>query len=307
MEAGIETLVQFYERTRQPLPQELAKKNLNVSHFNVKRRCCINKLVPYNRRDYYKICFIKGTGIYRVMDKKIEVNEPVVIFSNPLVPSSWESISTAQDGYYCLFNDAFFLKGIRQDIKYASSLFNPSVNSIIFLNEVNAQRIENYFTELEALLAMDYFYKNEMIIDVLHLLILEGIRLQSPGHEVQAAKPVHRIVTNFFNLLNKQFPVDSPENPLTLLSPSQYAAELNVHVNHLNAMVKRDAGKSTRTIIKEKIITEAKTLLSNTEWDVSEVAYSLGFEYPSHFNKYFKQYTSVTPLEFREQNRVLFD
>jgi AraC-like DNA-binding protein len=307
MEAQTETLIQFYERTRQPLPAELAKKNLNVSHFNVKRRCCLNKLVPYNRRDYYKICLIKGTGIYRFMEEKVVVNQPAIIFSNPLVPSSWESISKEQNGYYCLFNDAFLIKDLRQDIKYASALFNSMVTPIILLNEATTQRVENYFSQLESLLVMDYSYKYEMIRNVLNLLILEGIRLQSPLPEEHLAKPAHRIVASFFNLLNEQFPVDSPENPLTLLSPSQYASQLNVHVNHLNAMVKKHVGKSTRNIIKERIVSEAKTLLGNTDWDVSEVAYSLGFEYPSHFNKYFKQYTSVTPLEFREQNKVLFD
>ena len=45
---------------------------------------------------------------------------------------------------------------------------------------------------------------------------------------------------------------------------------------------------------------EARTLLQNTDWDVSEVAYSLGFEYPSHFNKYFKQYENATPMHYRE-------
>ena len=146
-----------------------------------------------------------------------------------------------------------------------------------------------------------------MIRNVLHLLILEGIRLQSHLREDHPVKPTHRIVTSFFDLLNKQFPVDSPENPLTLISPSHYAAQLHVHVNHLNAIVKKHTGKSTTTILKERIVAEAKTLLSNTDWAVSEVAYSLGFEYPSHFNNYFKQYTSITPLAFREQHRNSFD
>jgi AraC-like DNA-binding protein len=44
---------------------------------------------------------------------------------------------------------------------------------------------------------------------------------------------------------------------------------------------------------------EAKTLLRNTNWNIAEIAYALGFEYPSHFNKYFKQFTTQTPLEFR--------
>ncbi len=104
-----------------------------------------------------------------------------------------------------------------------------------------------------------------------------------------------RLVNSFYSLLNQQFPVDSPENSLKLLTPAHFADQLHVHVNHLNSVVKKFSGKSTRTIIHERIVTEAKALLRNTNWNIAEIAYSLGFEYPSHFNKYFKQFASVAP------------
>jgi AraC-like DNA-binding protein len=64
-------------------------------------------------------------------------------------------------------------------------------------------------------------------------------------------------------------------------------------------MVKKHTGKTTRALIHERVITEAKTLLRHTDWNVSEIAYALGFEYPSHFNKYFRQATSLSPLDYR--------
>lgn len=221
MKIPTEALRQFYERTHLQLPANLSKRSSGESHFNVKRRSCLNRLGPCNRRDYYKICFTTGTGIYRFMKKRIFVNQPAVIFHNPLIPSSWESVSAEQDGYYCLFNDAFLVNSIKREIRYSSGLFNPAINPVILLDEVNASRIENYFLQLESLVEMDYTYKYEMIRNVLHLLILEGIRLQSHLREEHRVKRTDRIVTNFFDLLNKQFPVDSPENPLTLISPSQ--------------------------------------------------------------------------------------
>jgi AraC family transcriptional regulator, transcriptional activator of pobA len=106
-------------------------------------------------------------------------------------------------------------------------------------------------------------------------------------------------VNGFFNLLNGQFPVVSAEHGLDLLTPADFAQQLHVHVNHLNSTVKKHTGKTTRDLIHERVIAEAKTLLRNTDWNVSEIAYALGFGYPSHFNKYFRQAAGLSPMDFR--------
>jgi AraC-like DNA-binding protein len=138
-----------------------------------------------------------------------------------------------------------------------------------------------------------------MTRNILQLLIHGGIRLQQQKQHIQPAVVRDRLVNEFFSLLNQQFPVDSPESSLKLLTPAHFADLLHVHVNHLNSVVKKYSGKTTRTIIHERIVAEAKTLLRNTNWNIAEIAYALGFEYPSHFNKYFKQFTATTPVEFR--------
>jgi AraC family transcriptional activator of pobA len=65
-----------------------------------------------------------------------------------------------------------------------------------------------------------------------------------------------------------------------------------------SAIVKEVTGKST-THINERLVTEAQLLLAHTNWGVGQIAYSLGFEYPTYFNNFFKKHTSLTPLTFR--------
>ncbi|MCF0073033.1 AraC family transcriptional regulator [Dyadobacter sp. CY261] len=296
-----ETLQQFYERTKQPMPAELASQS-NVSHFNVKQRTCLNKMTPYNRRDYYKICLIVGEGVHLADGRETPIQGAGIIFSNPTVPSCYQAISESQTGYYCLFNDTFLLNSIRQEVRYRSALFNPSIESVVALGPDNEQRFRYLFGEMERLLSTTYSYKFDMIRSLLQMIILEGIHMQAP---VVSDNSQDRLISRFFGLLNQQFPVDSPENPLRLLTPAAYADQLNIHVNHLNNVLKRSTGKTTRDIIHERIVEEAKTLLANTDWDAAQIAYTLGFEYPSHFNKYFKQNASVTPLLYREQLRQI--
>jgi AraC family transcriptional activator of pobA len=54
------------------------------------------------------------------------------------------------------------------------------------------------------------------------------------------------------------------------------------------------------THIAERVITEAKALLRHTDWSINDIAYALGFEYPSYFNNFFKKHTGTNPKSIRE-------
>ncbi len=123
----------------------------------------------------------------------------------------------------------------------------------------------------------------------------------------QSKKASERITAVFLELLERQFPIESTERPLQLKTAQDYAQSLSVHVNHLNSSVKEITGKPTTAHISDRIISEAKALLQHTDWSVSEIAYSLGFEYPTYFNNFFKeedrsdpQSTKVRPSSIRD-------
>ena len=86
---------------------------------------------------------------------------------------------------------------------------------------------------------------------------------------------------------------------LALRSAKDYADRLAVHVNHLNKVLKEKTGKTTTGIISDRIAREAKILLKQTDWNISEISYSLGFDELAHFSNFFKKQTSFTPLGFR--------
>lgn len=294
-----ESLVQFYKRTGQDIPPELQESG--KAHFNVREALTSARKTPFNRRDYFKVCLScttgKGSGMLLYNDEEIQINQSCLIFTNPAVPTSIE-INEPFNRLYCLFNTPFIEGYIPADIQYACPLFNSSLPPVIPVTKEEKEQLTTYFRQMQMLQATDYTFKSDMIRNLLQLLIHEGIRLQQ-SHQTPASMVRDRLVNDFFALLNQQFPVDSPETPLKLLMPAHFADLLHVHVNHLNSVVKKHTNKTTREIIHERVISEAKTLLRNTNWNIAEIAYALGFEYPSHFNKYFKQVTAQTPLEFR--------
>ncbi|MGY0036204.1 helix-turn-helix domain-containing protein [Pedobacter sp. NJ-S-72] len=159
--------------------------------------------------------------------------------------------------------------------------------------------MSGYYQQMMDELKSDYEYKFEVIRSLLKLIIHQGIKIQSEHNLISQKEASDRITPMFIELLERQFPVDSPGNPLKIKSASEFASQLNIHVNHLNYVVKSHTGKTTTQMISNRIVDEAKTLLKNTDWDVAEIGYCLGFDYPAHFNNYFKKHTGVTPSIFK--------
>ena len=91
---------------------------------------------------------------------------------------------------------------------------------------------------------------------------------------------------------------DNPNTPV-----AEYADELNISPNHLNAIVKKGIGKSVKALLKEKVIRKACVLLIHTDLEVKEIAYDLGYSYPQYFDADFKKVMGKTPLQYRAVNR----
>lgn len=110
----------------------------------------------------------------------------------------------------------------------------------------------------------------------------------------------NRISADFLELLESQFPISDLRNTLKLRSASDFAQKLDIHVNHLNRSVKAINNKPTSVIIREKILAESKRLLEHSDWNVSEIAYALGFTEVTHFNNFFKKALNMNPSQYRK-------
>ena len=147
----------------------------------------------------------------------------------------------------------------------------------------------------------EYAYKGDLIRNYINLIIHEALKLQPSEHYNQNNNAASRLAAVFFDLLERQFPVESADSPLKLKTAQDYAKHLNVHVNYLNHAVKQVTGKPTTAHITERILTEAKALLQHTGWNIADIAYALGFDYTTYFNNFFKKHTGTNPKSLRMQ------
>lgn len=295
-----ESIEEFYKRIKvvdQPVP--IPTVNSGLGHFNIFERNAISVKTPYSRRDFYKISFVIGTGTLYYADKWIHIDRPALLFSNPAVPYSWEPESAKQEGWFCLFTKTFIQAGERSGILQESPLFRIGSNPIFFMNQQQQADIGDIFRKMLKEIGSEYDYKYEVLRNYLHLIIHEAMKME-PGKRFEKLRNASsRVCGLFLELLERQFPIDNPHMQLKLKTAADYSQSLSVHVNHLNRSVKAITGKTTTQHIAARIVQEASALLQHTDWTISEIAYSLGFEYPAYFTNFLRKMTGCSPNELR--------
>lgn len=300
------TLTDFYGKLSLPIPENIGK---DIGHFNVfniaEYRVRLNKgEMRYDRRSYFKISLINGRNRAEYADKVIDIDNKGLLFASPRIPYHYVPQDDDQSGYFCVFTENFLSKDKSGLILEKLPLFQPGGYPIFQISDEDYGEVEQLFMKIERELSSDYPFKFELIrayvIELLHM-----------GQKLQPALPVEnghsastRITDLFVELLERQFPINTPSQQLLLKTPNDFAERLAVHPNHLNKVLKETTGSTTTSIIHSRIFEEAKILLNNTDWNVSEIAMGLGFEEVAHFSNFFKKHAAQSPLKFRTAIKI---
>jgi len=259
----------------------------------------VNSGHTYSRKDFYKINLTTGKFIFHYADKSIETDDTFLFFGNPNIPYSCEAVSTKFSGYTCLFTEDFLKLGNRSESVLQSPLFKLGGTPILKLKKEQKDFIIRVFKRMLAEQENDYVFKDELIRNYINLIIHEAVKMQPSENYSKKTNAAERVTAVFLELLERQFPIESTDRPLELKTAQDFAKNLFVHVNYLNSSVKEVTGKPTTAHIADRIISEAKALLQHTNWSIAEIAYALGFEYPTYFNNFFKKKTGEIPKSIR--------
>ena len=296
------SLNDFYQRNAATLPEGITKE---IGHFNVfETEKLFDKktgarTMPYSRRAYYKIGWLRGKSKAEYADKVIEIQENALLFATPKIPYHWLPEDGNQTGMFCIFTPDFLSKGKTGVALDELPIFQPGQLPVFQLSTEEIKEIEYIFRKMHKELGADYKYKYDLLRNLVMELIHYGQKLQPISAISNAQNASERIASLFIELLERQFPLEPSHQRLNLRTPKDYADRLAVHVNHLNKVLKEATGSTTTETISKRLIQEAKILLKQTHWSVAEIAYTLGFDDLAHFSNYFKKQTTLAPLAFR--------
>ena len=252
--------------------------------------------------DFYSIALKRNiNGKIKYGQQKYDFDEGVLFF---IAPNQMFSIQAEADK---IFKTTGWMLLIHPDFLWGSSLaqkikkydyFDYAINEALFLSEKEETSLitilQNIKQEYQS--NIDKF-SQDLIIAQLELFLKYADRFYNRQFLTRKINN-HQILDRLEELLNSYFE-NNQISDKGLPTVQNIAENLNVSANYLSSLLKVLTGLTTQQHIHEKLINTAKEKLSTSTLTVSEIAYQLGFEHTTSFNKLFKTKTKLSPLEFR--------
>lgn len=258
--------------------------------------------ISANRRTYFKIFHVTGgEGILTIGLHKYHMKPGDIAFYEPNEIMSWQTVKKGAEGHSCLI-EANFLKEPPYLLNYFKNYPLFQTSNVVRLDEKSSYEIDQLFDFIFKEYNGDNEDKKQAILLHLQMIIFKVQRIGNNVMNNEVSKS-YRYIHDFLDLLESSFSTLNIEQPIEIKTAIGFADKLNVHPNYLNRVVKEYTGKNIRTIIQERLLYEAKSLLLHTSWDVREISHVLGFSEPASFSHLFKSKESKSPLAYRKEHQ----
>ena len=181
------------------------------------------------------------------------------------------------------------------------SFFNYEASEALHLSDKEKNILFECIQKIEIELQENIdIHSLQIIVSTIELLLSYCQRFY--GRQMITRSQTNKsIVSQIENILTQYFS-DIKIKEQGLPSVKYLADKVHLSPSYLSDLLKKETGKNTQEHIHFYLIEEAKNLLINTEKNINEIAYNLGFEYPQYFNKLFKKKIGKTPKEYRNLN-----
>ncbi|TNF41675.1 MAG: AraC family transcriptional regulator [Cytophagales bacterium] len=246
-----------------------------------------------------------GCGNLMYGKNTYDYEEGTLVFTAPGQVTVFEGEMPAEDdtnsGWTLAFHPDLIRKSTLSDKIDGYSFFNYDVNEALHLSEEELGTIEDLLEKIvkEYSQNLDRHSQN-LIISNIELLLDYCTRFYDRQFYTRTNLNTD-IVSKFERLLKAYYSSDEVQE-LGIPSVHYLAKELNFSSNYLSDLLKKETGKTAQEHIHLFLIEKAKNTLLNSKLSISEIGYSLGFEYPQHFSNLFKAKTGMSPSEYRNLN-----
>lgn len=249
------------------------------------------------KSEFYRIGLtIRGSVQVDCGLESFELKPGSIVFTFPGQVFSLHDKSDDLFAYYMLFkedfiSDALSLRNIQEQFQF----LNYSGTQVFRLEQGDFDAIQDYIQKINVEIKSRRSGIRQFIQLYINLILLQANRSYEnlKTDKSAASSPDKQMLVNYKKLVSKHF--------VHKRKVADYADMLHLSADRLNKIIKSQSGKTAHELIDEMILIEAKAQLMHTPLAVSEIAYQLNFTDPSHFNKFFKKLTGVTPLQFRSK------
>lgn len=179
--------------------------------------------------------------------------------------------------------------------------FDYETNEALHLSEDERNLIVNSFQKIQFELSQPIDKHSKKLIAANIELFLDYCQRFYDRQFITRENVNKGLLEKFEQLLKAYF---QSEKPQTIGTPSvsHFAEQLHLSPNYFGDLIKKETGQTAKEYLLNKTIETAKKMIFDSQMNINEIAMSLGFKYPQHFTRLFKQKTGVTPNEFRNLN-----
>lgn len=255
----------------------------------------------FYRFGFYTISCKKSEGTLKYGKGHYDFNEGSLLFTAPgqvIAPGPDLKV----DEGWALFIHPDLIHGTDLGKKiHQYSFFNYEINEALHISEEEKLIIRDCVAKIEKEYAQNIDKHSQgLIVSNIELLLNYCNRFYDRQFYTRAK--VNSDVVQQFEKLLKDYFAKSTLIEIGLPNVGYFASRLNLSPNYLSDLLGKFTGKTTQEHIHLELIDKAKTMLWGTNQSISEIAYGLGFEHPSHFTKIFKTKTGKSPSEYRLMN-----
>lgn len=248
-----------------------------------------NDLLSPHKHDFYFIFFVeKGGGYHDIDFERIDVVDYQVFFLRPQQVHYW-LLENHTIGFQLMFSPT-----ILQSLNTTYSplaFFQLGAPNQMLLSPEAFNKYKADLEELENRLTKEQVIDREISLLSFHLLLKYLHKDYINYHQGVNPQSMDKNILQFEELLEVHFKEQS--------SVAFYAEQLKITPNYLNILCKKVLGTNAGSLIQNRLLLEAKRLLTTTNISIKEIAFSLSFNDTSYFNNFFKKQLGMTPGEFR--------
>jgi len=247
---------------------------------------------PHRHNSYVLVFFTSGSGIHEIDFDTFSIKAGSLFVLQPGQMHHWE-LSADIEGYVVfysqqLYNLYFGQKKI-EDYPFSNAVTNKP--EVVF-NPDEVKAIQPYFELLFKESSYKKMYTQDKIMNLLDTINIEIARKYT-------GTDLHH--THVYNVKIKDFEIVLEQYFRTQKLPSFYADKLNITLKHLNRICKEVIEKTATEVITDRIILEAKRMLTDKQLSINEIAETLGYEDYSYFTRVFKKRVRLSPTAFRSK------
>lgn len=240
-----------------------------------------------HRHNFFQLFFLTTDGGKHLIDfeeQDFKANSVHIVN-----PGSIHKVSRTNqtNGFVLLFSRNFVNPRLEESSLF---LYRNDFNKFLKLDALNFQEILRYLGKIQQEGAATNAFQQQGIQSLLELILID-IQRQLTFETAHMANDTDLLFDHFKSLVSQHFTKQSTLH--------FYAEHLNISTEKLNKICKSKVNKTASTLLQERILLEAKRLLFHASFSVKEIAFQLGFEDPSYFNRFFKQKIGETPKSFR--------